>query len=61
MNLILKSLQNNAPLQPQLRGKLLKIDVIRLKILREFLPKDKYIQALNKTITLHRSLINAKG
>ena len=41
-----------------LKSKFLKIDAIRLSVLKEIISKNNYISLLNKTITENRTIIN---
>jgi hypothetical protein len=41
-----------------LRAKFLKIDAIRLSVLKEFISKDRYFSALHRSITEKRTVIN---
>ena len=44
-----------------LRLKFLKIDMIRVSILNEFISKNNYLDALNRSITEKRTIINEVG
>jgi hypothetical protein len=44
-----------------LRLKFLKIDMIRVSILKEFISKNNYLDALNRSITEKRTIINEVG
>jgi hypothetical protein len=41
-----------------LKSKFLKIDAIRLSVLKEVISKNNYITVLNKSITENRTIIN---
>ena len=46
------------PLNAQLRLKFLKIDMIRVSVIKEIISKNNYITVLNKSITENRTIIN---
>jgi hypothetical protein len=41
-----------------LKSKYLKIDMIRVSVLKEFISKNNYLDALNRSITDKRTIIN---
>jgi hypothetical protein len=46
------------PPNAQLRLKFLKIDMIRVSVLKGFISKNNYLDALNRSITDKRTIIN---
>jgi hypothetical protein len=46
------------PQNAQLRLKFLKIDMIRVSVLKEFISKNNYLDALHRSITDKRTIIN---
>jgi hypothetical protein len=43
---------------PSLKSKFLKIDMMRVSILKEFISKNNYLKVLNRAITERRTIIN---
>jgi hypothetical protein len=53
-----ENMKFKTPPNAQLRLKFLKIDMIRVSVLKGFISKNNYLDALNRSITDKRTIIN---